>query len=64
MIVGAGAVLHFGTHGALEFMPGKQRGFRLVLAGPHDRRSAEPLYLYARTNPSEGTSQSGGRRRH
>ena len=43
---GASAVLHFGTHGALEFMPGKQAGLvRRMLAGPHDRRSAEPLSL-------------------
>jgi len=48
------AVLHFGTHGALEFMPGKQCGMsgecwpeRLIGAVPH-------LYLYAANNPSEG----------
>lgn len=48
------AVLHFGTHGALEFMPGKQVGLsgecwpeRLIGAVPH-------LYLYAANNPSEG----------
>ncbi len=35
----ADAVLHFGTHGALEFMPGKQVGLgRRVLAGPAHRR--------------------------
>ena len=43
---GASAVLHFGTHGALEFMPGKQAGLlRRLLAGSHDRRSAESLSL-------------------
>ena len=43
---GANAVLHFGTHGALEFMPGKQSGLSDgVLAGPADRRHAEPLSL-------------------
>ena len=43
---GADAVLHFGTHGALEFMPGKQAGtVRRLLAGPADRRSAELLSL-------------------
>ena len=43
---GAAAVLHFGTHGALEFMPGKQTGMsRRLLAGPDDRRSAEHLSL-------------------
>ncbi len=51
---GAHAVLHFGTHGALEFMPGKQ-------AGLSDRCWADRLigdmpnvYLYASNNPSEG----------
>jgi len=52
---GAHAVLHFGTHGALEFMPGKQSGMsgtcwpdRLIADMPN-------LYLYASNNPSEGT---------
>jgi magnesium chelatase subunit H len=31
---GANAVLHFGTHGALEFMPGKQAGHVRRAAGP------------------------------
>ena len=51
---GAHAVLHFGTHGALEFMPGKQSGLsgdcwpdRLIGNLPN-------LYLYAANNPSEG----------
>ncbi len=50
----AHAVLHFGTHGALEFMPGKQVGLsgdcwpeRLIGDLPN-------LYLYAANNPSEG----------
>ena len=50
----ANAVLHFGTHGALEFMPGKQSGLggncwpdRLI----HDLPN---VYLYASNNPSEG----------
>ena len=51
---GAHAVLHFGTHGALEFMPGKQSG----LSGScwPDRLIGElpNLYLYASNNPSEG----------
>ncbi|UCF50873.1 MAG: magnesium chelatase subunit H, partial [Bradyrhizobium sp.] len=52
---GAGAVLHFGTHGALEFMPGKQAG--LSGACWPDRMIGElpNLYLYASNNPSEGT---------
>ncbi len=51
---GADAVLHFGTHGALEFMPGKQAGMsascwpdRLIADLPN-------FYLYASNNPSEG----------
>lgn len=50
----ADAVLHFGTHGALEFMPGKQSGMsgacwpdRLIADLPN-------FYLYASNNPSEG----------
>jgi len=50
----AHAVLHFGTHGALEFMPGKQSGLsgncwpdRLIGDLPN-------VYLYASNNPSEG----------
>ena len=50
----ADAVLHFGTHGALEFMPGKQVGLsgqcwpdRLIGDVPN-------FYLYASNNPSEG----------
>ena len=52
---GAHAVLHYGTHGALEFMPGKQAGLsgsswsdRLIGDMPN-------FYLYAANNPSEGT---------
>jgi magnesium chelatase subunit H len=50
----ADAVLHFGTHGSLEFMPGKQTGMtgncwpdRLIADLPN-------FYLYASNNPSEG----------
>lgn len=52
---GAHAVLHFGTHGALEFMPGKQTG--LSAACWPDRLIGElpNFYLYAANNPSEGT---------
>ncbi len=51
---GAHAVLHFGTHGALEFMPGKQAG--LSGACWPDRLIADlPNFnLYASNNPSEG----------
>ena len=51
----ADALIHVGTHGAAEFMPGKQVGLssgcwpdRLLGAMPH-------LYLYSVNNPSEGT---------
>ncbi len=52
---GADAVLHFGMHGALEFMPGKQAGLgardwpdRLIGEMPN-------VYLYASNNPSEAS---------
>lgn len=51
----ADAVVHVGTHGALEFMPGKQVGLsgscwpdRLVGELPN-------IYLYSVNNPSEGS---------
>ncbi|MGZ8469528.1 MAG: magnesium chelatase subunit H [Gemmatirosa sp.] len=52
---GAHVVLHFGTHGALEFMPGKQVG--LTGACWPDRLIGDlpNVYLYAANNPSEGT---------
>jgi magnesium chelatase subunit H len=51
----ADAVLHFGMHGALEFMPGKQAG--LSGADWPDRLIADlpNFYLYAANNPSEAT---------
>jgi magnesium chelatase subunit H len=51
----ADAVVHTGTHGALEFMPGKQVGLsgecwpdRLIGELPH-------VYIYSVNNPSEGS---------
>lgn len=51
----ADAIIHFGTHGSLEFMPGKQVGLSAscypeLLVGdiPH-------LYFYSINNPSEAT---------
>ena len=51
----ADAILHFGMHGALEFMPGKQTGLgaddwpdRLIGDLPN-------IYLYAANNPSEAS---------
>ncbi|MGB5863794.1 MAG: cobaltochelatase subunit CobN [Sulfitobacter sp.] len=51
----ADVVLHFGMHGVLEFMPGKQNG-----VGSHcwpDRMMGNlpNVYLYAANNPSEAT---------
>ncbi|QFU10258.1 Aerobic cobaltochelatase subunit CobN [Rhodobacteraceae bacterium THAF1] len=52
---GADVLLHFGMHGALEFMPGRQAGMgpgdwpdRLIGGLPN-------VYLYAANNPSEAT---------
>ncbi|MAM62908.1 magnesium chelatase subunit H [Maritimibacter sp. UBA3975] len=52
---GADVLLHFGMHGALEFMPGKQTALsgqdwpdRLIGDMPN-------VYLYAANNPSEAT---------
>jgi len=54
-ILNVDAVIHVGTHGALEFMPGKQVGLsdecwpdRLIDELPN-------LYLYSVNNPSEGS---------
>jgi magnesium chelatase subunit H len=51
----ADAVIHVGTHGATEFMPGKQVGLsgncwpdRLIGELPN-------IYIYSVNNPSEGT---------
>jgi magnesium chelatase subunit H len=52
---GADAVIHVGTHGAMEFMPGKQVG----LSGEcwPDRLIGElpNIYIYSVNNPSEGS---------
>ena len=52
---GAHAVLHFGTHGALEFMPGKQSGMSATCWPDRLIGDLPNLYLYASNNPSEGT---------
>jgi len=52
---GAHAVLHFGTHGALEFMPGKQAGLSAACWPDRLIGDLPNLYLYAANNPSEGT---------
>ena len=51
----ADAVLHFGTHGSLEFMPGKQVGMS-DLCYPDSLIGTIPnIYYYAANNPSEAT---------
>jgi magnesium chelatase subunit H len=52
---GAAAVLHFGTHGALEFMPGKQNGLSAGCWPDRLIGDLPNIYLYASNNPSEGT---------
>ena len=54
-VLKANGVIHFGTHGALEFMPGKQIGLsgecwpdRLIDELPN-------FYVYSVNNPSEGS---------
>ncbi len=54
-VFNADAVVHVGTHGAMEFMPGKQVGMsgecwpdRLIGDLPN-------IYIYSVNNPSEGT---------
>jgi magnesium chelatase subunit H len=54
-VLNADAVVHLGTHGAMEFMPGKQVGLsgecwpdRLVGELPN-------IYIYSVNNPSEGS---------
>jgi magnesium chelatase subunit H len=54
-VFNADGVIHFGTHGALEFMPGKQIGLsgecwpdRLIDELPN-------FYVYSANNPSEGS---------
>ena len=51
----ADAVLHFGTHGALEFMPGKQVGLSAECWPDRLIGDLPNVYLYAANNPSEGT---------
>ncbi|ABL66304.1 magnesium chelatase subunit H [Chlorobium phaeobacteroides] len=50
----ADAVLHFGTHGALEFMPGKQTGLSSSCWPKKLIGSLPNFYVYCVNNPSEG----------
>lgn len=51
----ADAVLHFGTHGSLEFMPGKQVGMSGSCYPDKLISSIPNIYYYAANNPSEAT---------
>ncbi|MFM9827950.1 MAG: magnesium chelatase subunit H [Sphingomonas sp.] len=51
---GAHALLHFGTHGSLEFMPGKQTGMTAKCWPDRLIGDMPNVYLYAANNPSEG----------
>ena len=51
---GAHAILHFGTHGALEFMPGKQTGPSATCWPDRLIGDTPNFYLYAANNPTEG----------
>ncbi|VFQ91169.1 unnamed protein product [Cuscuta campestris] len=54
-IFGADAVLHFGTHGSLEFMPGKQVGMSDACFPDSLIGNIPNVYYYAANNPSEAT---------
>lgn len=54
-IWGADAVLHFGTHGSLEFMPGKQMGMSGDCYPDNLIGNTPNIYYYAANNPSEAT---------
>lgn len=51
----ADAVVHFGTHGALEFMPGKQTGVSADCWPTRLLGNLPNFYYYCVNNPSEGS---------
>jgi magnesium chelatase subunit H len=51
----ADAVIHVGTHGATEFMPGKQVGLSSSCWPDRLIGSLPNIYIYSVNNPSEGT---------
>ena len=51
----ADAILHFGMHGALEFMPGKQAGVGRACWPDRLIGNLPNIYLYAANNPSEAS---------
>ncbi|MBD1204271.1 MAG: magnesium chelatase subunit H [Rhodobacteraceae bacterium] len=52
---GADVLLHFGMHGSLEFMPGKQAGVSETCWPDRLIGNMPNVYLYASNNPSEAT---------
>ncbi len=54
-VFAADAVVHMGTHGALEFMPGKQAGLGPACWPARLLGGLPNFYYYCVNNPSEGT---------
>jgi magnesium chelatase subunit H len=54
-IFNADGVIHFGTHGALEFMPGKQIGLSAECWPDRLIDELPNFYIYSVNNPSEGS---------
>ncbi len=54
-VYGADAVVHVGTHGSLEFMPGKQVGMSAECWPDRLIGELPNVYIYSVNNPSEGT---------
>lgn len=54
-VFAADAVVHIGTHGALEFMPGKQAGLGPTCWPARLLGGLPNIYYYCVNNPSEGT---------
>ena len=52
----ADTVLHFGTHGSLKFMPGKQVEMSGTCYPDQLINSLPSAYLYAANNPSKATN--------
>ena len=51
----ADAIVHVGTHGAMEFMPGKQVGLSETCWPDRLIGDVPNIYIYSVNNPSEGT---------
>jgi len=54
-VLEADAVVHVGTHGATEFMPGKQVGLSNECWPDRLIGEMPDIYIYSVNNPSEGT---------